>query len=73
MNNSIITLTGKGKAISDIEVLLQLRLCLPGEEMMPNGVCQVCSEGTYLLEAPIDTQLCKPCPSSGYAECLGGN
>ena len=40
---------------------------------MPNGKCQKCEAGTYLLNAPTQTQLCLPCPISGNAECLGGN
>ena len=40
---------------SDFEVTLNLRLCVSGEELLPNGKCQDCGAGTYLLDAPTST------------------
>ena len=74
VNGTVNYVSGEeAAATSQIEVKLDIRLCLPGEELMPNGECQICEPGTYLLIAPVDTELCKPCPESGDAECLGGN
>lgn len=52
---------------------LNLRLCLDGEELRPDGKCKPCPYGYYLLLAPVKTQLCKSCEIRDRAECLGMN
>ena len=49
---------------NDFEISLDVRKCLEGEELLPNGKCQECAEGKYLLISPSDQTLCKNCPSS---------
>lgn len=56
-----------------IEILIYLRGCNDGEEMTPDGKCQECKPGYYLLVAPDKTELCKECIIHEKAECLGAN
>ncbi|TNV88176.1 hypothetical protein FGO68_gene8013 [Halteria grandinella] len=72
-STTIEAATSNKTAASDFVIVLSLRQCLEGEEMLQSGKCQNCSAGTYLLEAPIKTTLCKECVDADKGECLGGN
>ena len=52
---------------------MNVRSCVKGEGLKPDGSCFACAAGTYLLSQPIDGQPteCKSCPSD-KAICLGG-
>ena len=40
---------------------------------MPNGRCQRCPAGQYLIVPPTKQTNCKECPLTGEVECLGGS
>ncbi|TNV88143.1 hypothetical protein FGO68_gene8974 [Halteria grandinella] len=54
-----------------LELQLQMRGCIPGEQLLQNGRCQSCPEGKYLLNTPTTPTLCKQCQSQ-VSICLGG-
>ncbi|TNV88113.1 hypothetical protein FGO68_gene1765 [Halteria grandinella] len=54
-----------------IDLNIDVRGCLPGEEMLSNGKCKSCQSGTYLFVSPDDPQVCKDCQTE-VSYCLGG-
>ena len=48
-----------------------VRPCRPGEAFTPEGKCEVCPSGTYLLEAPREVKACEACESN--SRCFGQN
>ncbi|TNV71313.1 hypothetical protein FGO68_gene17027 [Halteria grandinella] len=62
----------KENLLNAINISVDVRNCLPGEEITIKGECYQCPENTYLLENPTKSSKCLPCKSE-FSICLGGN
>ena len=54
-----------------LDVALDFRACVAGEEFTDDGRCIACLAGFYSLEAPTSTEACESCPNHG--QCFGGD
>ncbi|TNV74929.1 hypothetical protein FGO68_gene8072 [Halteria grandinella] len=65
-----IQILQESKNYLDIEFLVSS--CLEGESFLPNGRCQRCSLGQYMLQIPSEPTSCLQCQQQ-VSECLGGS
>jgi hypothetical protein len=50
---------------------IESRTCVSGEEQTPEGTCQKCTYGFYLIQPPDREMACRQCDVN--AQCFGEN
>ncbi|TNV88001.1 hypothetical protein FGO68_gene2384 [Halteria grandinella] len=67
-----LDLPDNNQTSNNLNMTVQVRGCISGEQMLSNGKCKECDAGTYYLTLPTEPVACKNCKSD-VSVCKGGN